>query len=101
MEIVAPIEAETEVVTADVAPAAEAVAEDVAEAVPDAAAVAVSAAADTAEAVTKPAKKWRTGVPPVQPKGRETIAAFIFALHDRENEKEKAGVPPLAQLIAS
>jgi hypothetical protein len=46
-EIVAPIV----VATADVAPAAEAVAEDVAEVAPAAAAVAVSAAVDTAEAV--------------------------------------------------
>ena len=67
-EIVAPIEAETEVETADVAPAAEAVAGDVDAAAQAAVAAAVSAAADTAEAVTKQKQKWRTGVPPVQPK---------------------------------
>ena len=81
-EIVVPIEEETEVVTAVVAPAAEVVVGDVAEAAQAAAAVEVSAAADTAEAVTKAThKKWRTGVPPVQNKGRENIAALIFSLH--------------------
>ena len=52
-EIVVPIEEETEVVTAVVAPAAEVVVGDVDAAAQAAAAVAVSAAADTAEAVTR------------------------------------------------
>ena len=81
-EIVAQIEEATVAETADVVLAAEAVAGDVDAAAQAAVAAEVSEAADTAEAVTEPNKeKWRTGVPPVQPKGRETIAAFILALH--------------------
>ena len=56
-EIVVPIEEETEVVTAVVAPAAEVVVGDVDAAAQAAAAVAVLAAAGTAEAVTKSNQK--------------------------------------------
>jgi len=86
-EIVALIEGVTEVEIAVVAPAAEAVAGDVDAAAQAAVAAEVSEAADTAEAVTEPNKeKWRTGVPPVQPKGRETIAAFFLAPNPRRGQ---------------
>ena len=73
-EIVAPIEAETEVVTADVAPAAEADAEDVDVATQAAAAAAVSDG-DTAEPSLK--HKMEDGVPPVSEQGRKRRAFFF------------------------
>ena len=122
-EIEAPIAAETVVETADVAPAAEAVAEDVDAAAQAAVAVAVSAAADTAEAVTKtekmedgrparPAKRPRNhrglffcaahvgaGAPPAQPSKARPSSGGTGSI--MKGTKRKKQVPPLPSWFAS